>query len=269
MICKHFYASLISLCDFPRIHPITYIAILLGMLSGCAADNATNPDDPLENRGIYDVAVNQVDIPNPENTNAPFSAKVYFPSLDGGASWAAGDYKLIVLTPGFAASFNLYERYAKHFTSHGFVVLGFDFASGGNVLDGGHEYKARQISYVIDYAASELSGLAQYIDSDHVGLVGHSMGAKVSFYAAALDARISVISAMDPVNAGGPPCFIFPAKCAAYPVAPNPAREMVGVLDNINVASLILRSEPDSLVNPEEEFNASSWYDASATCPTN
>lgn len=155
--------------------------------------------------------------------------------------------------------FSFYEQYAIHFASHGFVVLGFNFISSGNVLDGGHEYKARQISYVIDYAISEKSGLAQTIDHENIGLVGHSMGAKINFFAAALDDRVSVIAALDPVNAGGPPCFISPSNCAAYPVAPSPVRGTIGVLSDINVASLILRSEPDSFVNPEEEFNAS-WF---------
>jgi len=238
---------------------IVLASLLFGNLSGCAKDLPINAADPLENRGAYDIYVSDVSIPNPENSDKPISGKYYFPSLDGGESRAEENYKLILLTPGFSASFTLYQRFAMHLSSHGFVVLGFDFIPSANSLDGEHDYKARQVSYAVDYMLSEENGLAEYIDPLDVGLAGHSMGAKVGFYAASLDDRINVIAAMDPVNAGGPPCFISPSNCAAYPVAPNPDRETIGVLENAHVASLILRSAPDPLVNPANEFNAS-WF---------
>ena len=65
---------------------------------------------------------------------------------------------------------------------------------------------------------------------------------------------------LDPVNSGGAPCFIAPDGCTRYPVAPNPMNGDIGLLDNINGASLILRSEPDPLTNPEQQFNAELFY---------
>lgn len=243
----------------PKTLYIMLAALTFSALSGCARDLPINADDPLENKGAYDVYINEVIIPNPEDAEKPIEGKVYFPSMDGGLSKTDGDYKLILLTPGFSASFTVYERYAKHFVSHGFVVLGFNFVPSANAFDGEHDYKARQISAVIDYATSELSEMADNIDPLDIGLAGHSMGAKVGFYAAAMDDRITVIAAMDPSNAGGPPCFISPSNCYSYPVAPNATREAIGVLENVHVASLILRSAPDAAFNPADEFNAS-WF---------
>jgi len=240
-------------------HYFVFFLLAIGLVSGCASDAPININDPLENRGSYDVHMSSVIIPNPENLEKPLSGNVYFPSQDGGTSRANGDYKLILLTPGFSASFTLYERFAKHFVSHGFVVLGFDFVPSASPIDGEHDYKARQVSYAIDFMLSEASEISDYIDPTNIGLAGHSMGAKVGFYTASIDQRISAIAAMDPSNAGGPPCFISPSNCAAYPVAPNPTREVIGVLDNIQIASLIIRSAPDPLFNPAEEFNAS-WF---------
>jgi len=238
---------------------IIFTLFAISLTNGCASDNPINIHDPLENKGTYDVHISSVSISNPEDLEKPLNGKIYFPSRDSGISQANGNYKLILLTPGFSASYTLYERFAKHFVSHGFVVLGFDFIPNASPTKGEHDYKARQTSYVIDFALSQASGISNNIDHYDIGLAGHSMGAKIGFYAASLDQRISTIAAMDPSNAGGPPCFISPSNCAAYPVAPNPSREAIGVLDNIETASLIIRSAPDPLFNPSAEFNAS-WF---------
>ena len=251
---KHLFHKSFRYCTYS-----IFLLLTFGLVSGCAKDTPININDPLENRGSYDVHISSVNIPNPEDLEKPFFSKVYFPSQDGGTSRESGDYKLILLTPGFSASFTAYERFAEHFVSHGFVVLGFDFVPSATSTDGEHDYKARQVSYAIDFVLSEASEISDYIDPTNIGLAGHSMGAKVGFYAASIDQRISAIAAMDPSNAGGPPCFISPSKCAAYPVSPNPTREAIGVLDNIHVASLIIRSAPDPLLNPAAEFNAS-WF---------
>ncbi|MBV1919343.1 MAG: alpha/beta fold hydrolase [Pseudomonadales bacterium] len=251
---KHLFLKSFRYCTYS-----IFLLLTFGLVSGCANDIPINIDDPLESRGSYDVHISSVSIPNPEDSEKSFSGKIYFPSQDGGTSRESGDYTLILLTPGFSASFTLYERFAKHFVSHGFVVLGFNFVPSATSTDGEHDYKARQIGYAIDFIVSEASGISDYIDPTNVGLVGHSMGGKASFYAASIDQRINAIAALDPSNAGGPPCFISPSNCAAYPVAPNPTRETFGILNHIQVASLIIRSAPDPLFNPAEEFNAS-WF---------
>jgi len=228
-------------------------------LSGCVSDLPVNTDDPLESKGSYDVYVSDVKIPNREKPSKSLTGRIYFPSFDGGVSRADENYKLILLTPGFGTSFKFYERFAMHFVSHGFAVLGFDFVSGVNPMDGQHDYKARQVSYAIDYILSDQSGFADNIDAEGIGLAGHSTGAKVGLYAASIDDRITAVAALDPVNVGGPPCLISPSYCRKYPVAPNAKRELVGVLNDVMAASLIFRSAPDPLFNPEKEFNAS-WF---------
>ena len=65
---------------------------------------------------------------------------------------------------------------------------------------------------------------------------------------------------LDPVNSGGAPCFIAPNDCTKYAVAPNPITGDMGLLDNVNGASLILRSEPDPRTNPDAQFNAELFY---------
>jgi pimeloyl-ACP methyl ester carboxylesterase len=232
-----------------RFASIPLLVCLLLLTAACTGP-VIDPADPLEQKGDSWVRERQVLIPNPEDGTAPLSGTLYAPFPSSGAR-----IPLLLMLPGFGASEQAYAEYARHLASHGFLVLGVDYVGNPLSLDGRHDYKARQVLYALDYMLQQ-SRWAGEIDPARVGVLGHSLGGKLAFYAAALDARIGLVMALDPVNAGGAPCTVSPEWCAAYPVAPNPARGQTGLLGQIDAASLIFRSEPDGLLNPEAEFNA-------------
>jgi len=234
----------------------TLSAVLLAlfpMVVGCP-----QPKDPLEEPGPYDVYLERVSMPNPEDPASSLEGHIYAPSEDG-RSMAAGPFPLAVVMPGFGATYGLYNVYSNHLASHGFLVIGFDFVIAAG-FDGMHDTLARQATYVIDFALDPAGPLAGHVDGARVATVGHSLGGKIAFYAAAIDPRISVVMTVDPSNSGGPPCFVSQEWCNAYPVAPNIVTGATGVLDDVNAASFIMRAAPDPLLNPDEQSNAQYFF---------
>jgi pimeloyl-ACP methyl ester carboxylesterase len=215
--------------------------------------------DPLEKPGPYDVYTQVISVTNPEDPAQPIPAKIFAPSDDGGASIADGPFELVVFMPGFGANYSSYYAMTSHLATHGAIVIGMNFVVALG-LDGKHDYLARQTTYVIDYALSGDGPLAGHVDSSKIATAGHSLGGKISFYAAAIDPRISVVMALDPSNSGGPPCAISADWCNAYPVAPNVVTGDIGLLDGVNAASFIMRAAPDALFNPDEQSNAEHFF---------
>jgi pimeloyl-ACP methyl ester carboxylesterase len=229
--------------------------LCLFLLQGCKPI-AIDVTDPYENAGEFAVTRSPVLIANSEQPAQPMQGSLFRPDRP---AVTTGKAHLVLLLPGFGASYQLYSAYAEHLASHGYWVLGMDFVTQVDAYDAEHDYRARQVSMAIDYMAAQPQ-YATELDTNSAGIVGHSMGGKIAFYTASLDARIVAVVALDPVNGGGPPCFITPDHCANYPVAPNPARNQIGLLDTVQAASVILRSQPDAHFNPENEFNASWFY---------
>ena len=218
------------------------------LAAGCA-------DDPLEKPGPYSIYLSdEFTISDPQNPETPIEARIYAPSQDGGASISTGPFPLIVLMPGFGATYGNYACYARHLASHGSIVVGMNFNMTPG-FDGRHDDLALQTLVVIDYAVCPESLLSDHVDPCKIATAGHSLGAKIAFYAAALDPRIMVVMAMDPVNGGGPPCAISEEWCNAYPVAPNVVTGEIGLLDQVHAASLVLRAAPD-VFNPDPQSNA-------------
>jgi pimeloyl-ACP methyl ester carboxylesterase len=166
---------------------------------------------------------------------------------------------VVIFSPGFSASYSFYQAYFTHLASHGYAVLAMNTLGSAIAFDSQHDDKASQILAALDYVIAPERSWSDQLDDTRIATAGHSMGAKLAFYAASLDARISVVLALDPVNAGGPPCFIAPDDCRRYPVAANPESGQLGKLAALQAASLILRSEPDKSTNPDPQFNAQ-WF---------
>lgn len=243
-----------------RQHDNVMLILLSGLLlfiAGCLAPSieVIDANDPVEASGNYLVIVEDIIIPNPDPIDGDISATVFIPSQDG-SSMASVPTDLLILLPGFSSDHRLYDYYSHHFASHGSLVLSMTPTGDALQLDGQHDKKAQQIINALDYMLVSYQG---NIDKNKIGLVGHSLGGKLAFYAASLDTRFRLVMAMDPVNSGGAPCFIAPDYCGSYQVAPNPGRGEIGLLNAIDAPSLILRSAPDSF-NPEDEFNASYFY---------
>jgi pimeloyl-ACP methyl ester carboxylesterase len=148
----------------------------------------------------------------------------------------------------------MYKEYLIHLASHGYLTVGLDFASQGFTTESEHDLKAQQALDVI----AALQTMNTIYASLPVIAAGHSQGGKIAFYSASMDTSGSILGviAMDPVNAGGPPCFLYPSLCGKYPVAPNPQAGERGVVYQMNKRSIIFRSAPDFLTNPDEDFNA-------------
>ena len=209
-----------------------------------------NPNDPLENSGPYAVATKYAPFPTATATGS-LEAMFYYPSVNSENNSRA----LVILSHGFGARFYDYEAYAYHLASHGYIVYGVNMlntSSDPNIAS--HDDNALQLTEAVTYALGQ-SSLASRIDPQKIVLMGHSLGGKISFYTAAQDSRIASVIALDPSNAGGPPCGISPQYCANYPVAPNPYRGHEGVLNSVTASSLIFRSKADG-TNPDNEFNA-------------
>jgi predicted dienelactone hydrolase len=92
-----------------------------------------------------------------------------------------------------------YTSYAHHLATWGFVVILTDYADTGFFAD--HTDMAKDVPAVITWALAQTS-LA--IDSQKVAVAGHSLGGKISIYAASLDNRIKAVVAWDPVDSNSP-----------------------------------------------------------------
>lgn len=170
----------------------------------------------------------------------------------------SGPYPLVLVLPGFSTSYTAYAEYSLFFASHGFVVLGLDTRS--NPATASHDVEAVEVTQAIDFALSDTSPFADKLDHTKIVVSGHSKGGKLAFYAAALDPRIDLVIGWDPVNAGGPPCFVDPASCHRLPVAPNCSVMDPGVLHYMRAESLVIGAPPDASWNPEPTHNAEHFY---------
>jgi pimeloyl-ACP methyl ester carboxylesterase len=182
--------------------------------------------------GKYAVYKKDVKIPVSKGEDAA----VYAPSLDGGKSMVPmGQFPLVVVLPGFGATFTYYEDMIQHLVSWGFVAIGIDFVHSSD-----HGASAKQAQQTIDWALTLANPAAAIIDPAKIAVAGHSMGGKIAVYASAGesnpkypaiqfpgDPRIKVIIAWDPVD-GGPPCIVSdgegPGRCRGYAVLPDNIR---------------------------------------------
>ena len=231
---------------------------LIGLLGLAAFFSPSAHGDPLEENGDYGIYRKELSIPNPHSDS--IKGEITAPSLDGGWTIADGSHPLVVILPGFQTTYKRYDDYTTHLASHGFMVLGMDFPKSGILRKADHERNAKEVIVAIDYILHPSNGIERYIESDSLAAMGHSIGGKLSFYAASMDSRIRAVVALDPQNSGGPPCFISPKGCHKFPVAPNPKTGQVGVIHKSNARALIFRAPPDRIINPESQFNAEHFW---------
>ncbi len=167
---------------------------------GAGPDGAVATGDP-GGPGDFEVVVDDVTIPRGDGSIA---ATVCLPSTDG-ATPAPGPFPLVVLSPGFQLPRTQYAWMCNHLASWGFVTLSADYPAGGGIFDPpAHRDLAEGVVGNIDWALSAASGLAERIDAGRIAVAGHSLGGKVSVFAAVLDARIDAVVGFDPVDAQPP-----------------------------------------------------------------
>ncbi len=106
---------------------------------------------------------------------------------------------LVIVSPGYQLDVAQYESYARHLASWGFVVVMTDYADRSVFPD--HAKLAADVKSVTDWTLAQ-SSLS--VDATKIATAGHSLGGKISVYAATLDPRIRAIVAWDPVDSTNP-----------------------------------------------------------------
>lgn len=99
---------------------------------------------------------------------------------DAEAKASTGPYPLVVLSHGFSMNPEWYHPLAEHLASHGFVVLAPEHTESDWTTDVVAASVARpaDVSSTIDFAST--GSLSAIIDTEHVGVIGHSYGGYTS-----------------------------------------------------------------------------------------
>jgi predicted dienelactone hydrolase len=172
--------------------------------SSSMIDGSTSTSDDPANNGPNQVAMSTVSIPG-ATTGRTLPATVFTPT--GGAS-----RPLVVISPGFQMARAQYTSYATHLATWGFVAVLTDYADTGFFAD--HAKLAADIPAVITWALADQT-LA--IDPAKIAVSGHSLGGKMSVFAASLDPRIKAVVAWDPVDSNSP--SVAPEKMTSLTAA--------------------------------------------------
>jgi len=159
-------------------------------IDGAVADGPATGTDPADD-GAFTVVTTTASIPG-SASGRTLPATVFAPST--GTNRA-----LVIVSPGFQMTRTQYTSYATHLATWGFVVVLTDYADTGFFAN--HQLLANDVTSVIDWALPQ-SSLA--IDPQRVATVGHSLGGKISVFAAAQDVRIKAVVAWDPVDSSNP-----------------------------------------------------------------
>lgn len=154
--------------------------------------------------GDATVTVSMATIPG-ATSGRMLQATIYTPST-------AGARPVVVISPGFQLQRSQYVSYARHLATWGFVVVLTDYAGGS--LFPNHTTLATDVPAVITWA---LAQTALAIDPQKVAVAGHSLGGKISVFAATLDSRIKAVVAWDPVDSSNP--SVAPEKMASLTAA--------------------------------------------------
>ncbi|MEO8700372.1 MAG: CocE/NonD family hydrolase [Kofleriaceae bacterium] len=200
-------------------HPL----LLLGLLVACGGTNAplvdapassppdgmttvdaTLPADDPAGDGAFTVTESTASIPG-ATAGRTLPATIYVPA-------AAAPHPLVIVSPGFQMARAQYASYAHHLATWGFVVVLTDYADTGFFAD--HQKLANDVSAVIDFALARTDlGIAV----DQIATAGHSLGGKISIFAATQEPRIRAVVAWDPVDSSNP--SVAPQKMGSLTAA--------------------------------------------------
>jgi len=182
---------------------------------------------------------------------------------------------ILVSPPGFIGELPLpfqqkfydiqpYIGFMAHFASMGFIAVGlFEHRSIVMESEVDHQRDAYELKSITDHLLGANSPLQDHFLPDQIAVMGHSKGGKMGFYQAAIDPRVKLVMAIDPVNQGGPPWFVS-KKFADNPVAPVPGITPEGapsLMDKVKAKAVILRA-PSDFINFDDRFNARHFWDA-------
>jgi acetyl esterase/lipase len=155
-----------------------------------APDDTAAALDPAGD-GTFVVTETLASIPG-ATTGRTLAATIYAPN-------GTGTRPLVVVSPGFQMARTQYASYAHHLATWGFVAVLVDYADTGFFPD--HQKLADDVTAVIDHAIAQT---ALAIDATRIAAVGHSLGGKISVFAASQDPRIRAVVGWDPVDSNNP-----------------------------------------------------------------
>jgi hypothetical protein len=169
---------------------------------GTPTDGGTSPSTPPDVMGPRTVTTTMGSVMRGSRTT-PVVAHV--PS-------GTGTFPLLVFAPGFQVESRRYAPLCDRLASHGFVVVRADADDGNPFIPGStsHLEMRDDLVAVIGWATSS-APFAASVDASRIGVLGHSLGGKLSTMVTAADARVRALLGIDPVDGGGGPLGPSPA----------------------------------------------------------
>ncbi len=109
-----------------------------------------------------------------------------------------GPFPIILFSPGFLLSGRDYQKIGTYLAEQGFAValLSYRFS----LFSPDHRALVQDLLFSIQ----RLLELEIRLDPQKIGLLGHSLGGKISLLAASEEPRVRAVAALDPVDAGPP-----------------------------------------------------------------
>ncbi|MFO0552944.1 MAG: hypothetical protein U0271_31440 [Polyangiaceae bacterium] len=108
-----------------------------------------------------------------------------------------GPYPLVVIAHGFQLPASQYTNYATRLASFGYVAVLADYPTSFFGLS--HVDVATDLLASVDWALADAT-VGGLIDSQKIGMTGHSLGGKTSLLAATMDSRVRAVIGIDPVD---------------------------------------------------------------------
>lgn len=234
------------------------IIVALPLLYACSGE------DYYEKSGPYTFALSNTKLPNApfiseqtiDKVTKPIPLTLFHPKPHNGQPLLGEN--LIIILPASDLNRYFYLPLAWHLASHGHTVAAINLPFNLS-LNGKHDWLAETVSNMIDQLILNEESPIE-LEINQITVIGHGLGGKIAFFAATQDNRIQRVAAIDPTNNGEAPCFVSQHWCRAYPVAPIPGTNHLGLLTQTQSESLIFRSDPDIFFTSEPEFNASVFF---------
>jgi len=135
----------------------------------------------------------------------------------------------VVFSPGFLFTGPAYRSWGEIFASHGMATALLSYTY--SLFNPDHRVLVRDLLFVLDTLPQEARRYDVRLDPSRVGLVGHSLGGKISFLAAA-ERDVRAVAGLDPVD-GGVPGVTDPVR---FPSA-------VAVMGSVRAPVLLLGAE--------------------------
>jgi pimeloyl-ACP methyl ester carboxylesterase len=135
----------------------------------------------------------------------------------------------VVFSPGFLFTGLAYRSWGELLASHGMATALVSYAY--SLFNPDHRVLVADLLFVLDTLPAEAQRYGVRLDPFRVALVGHSLGGKLSFLAAA-ERPVQAVVGLDPVD-GGAPGVIDPVR---FPSA-------VAVLGSVRAPVLLLGAE--------------------------